>query len=293
MAKKPQEKISGVYEIVHRESGKRYIGSSINILSRWKEHIRNLNLKTHHCRKLQEAWVEYGQDAFDFRIIERCDKTQLISREQANMDIGYDYNTSPTARNCLGVKHSKETRRKQSILQRERFKKNPAYREHLLKISKLEKSDEWKRKRSQRLKGVPKKESQLVNMSKARALLSEDEVVKICSLRRSGLTIREISEKTGKGYGQIQRMCSGKSYLWVEGRITVEHAKSLHVTNAGPKNRGFNPTIFEFTHPVHGTRVCTQYDLKQEFPDLPPKGISAICTGQKTSCLGWRASPTS
>ena len=33
----------GIYSITNKINGKRYIGQSININNRWKEHIRNID----------------------------------------------------------------------------------------------------------------------------------------------------------------------------------------------------------------------------------------------------------
>lgn len=105
----------GVYEIVNTANGKRYIGSSSNISKRWNEHIRSLNDDKHHSRYLQRSWLKYGQNCFEFSMIECCDKLHLIQREQFYLDnLKPEYNTSPTARSPLGVKHTEETRKKVS-----------------------------------------------------------------------------------------------------------------------------------------------------------------------------------
>lgn len=100
----------GVYEIVNRVNGKRYVGSSKNIESRWGEHRRTAEKGIHHAIALQRAWDKYGADNFEFRILEECPVDDLISTEQKHLDSRYDYNSSPTASNCLGVRHSEETR---------------------------------------------------------------------------------------------------------------------------------------------------------------------------------------
>lgn len=61
--------LSGIYEIVNLENGKRYIGSAQNILRRWKHH-RFLLANGRHCsRYMQASWKKYGEDKFEFRVL--------------------------------------------------------------------------------------------------------------------------------------------------------------------------------------------------------------------------------
>jgi len=75
-----KNKISGIYWIIS-PSGRAYIGSSCDINSRRRNHIRNLQLGSHHCQALQRAWVKYdGQ--LRFEIIQFCDNDKLFLIEQ-------------------------------------------------------------------------------------------------------------------------------------------------------------------------------------------------------------------
>ncbi len=78
-------KIIGVYAITHRVSGRRYIGSSIDVAGRWSRHLRYLRNRRHQ-RLLQRAWDKYGADAFDFTVVELCSVKELRVREQAWID---------------------------------------------------------------------------------------------------------------------------------------------------------------------------------------------------------------
>lgn len=79
---------AGIYEIVHVASGKRYVGNSKNISSRFYAHRYDLKRNQHFCRHLQNAWNKYGEDAFEFRLIERCfdEVAVLLAREQFWID---------------------------------------------------------------------------------------------------------------------------------------------------------------------------------------------------------------
>lgn len=77
---------TGIYKIIHTESGRYYIGSSINIEKRWWKHKNDLKNGDHHSIYLQRLWNKYGEDAFEFQIFEET--TDLIQREQELLDEG-------------------------------------------------------------------------------------------------------------------------------------------------------------------------------------------------------------
>ena len=108
--------ISGVYEIKNTLNNHRYIGSSVNIYSRWEEHNRDLEKDDHHSAYLQNAWNKYGKDKFEFNILERCDpvKDTLLFIEQKYLDLNPEYNICKFACSSLGFRHSDETKQKLS-----------------------------------------------------------------------------------------------------------------------------------------------------------------------------------
>lgn len=73
---------SGVYEIRSSVSGKRYIGSSVNIDARIYEHKRLLKKSQHHSIALQRAWEKYGPGAFIASILCECEPKYLFHMEQ-------------------------------------------------------------------------------------------------------------------------------------------------------------------------------------------------------------------
>jgi group I intron endonuclease len=70
----------GIYKITHKESGKSYVGLSVNIENRWKQH-RSF-AKTGGRSAIYSALKKYGIDAFEFSIIEECDQASLEDREK-------------------------------------------------------------------------------------------------------------------------------------------------------------------------------------------------------------------
>lgn len=75
------KKTAGVYEIVHRDSGRRYIGSSINVTYRLQRHRCDLRAQRGRSPALQNAWDKHGESAFDFRQVLVCRREDLIMYE--------------------------------------------------------------------------------------------------------------------------------------------------------------------------------------------------------------------
>lgn len=78
-----KEKVTGIYKITNLKNKMCYIGQSVDIRERWKQHIkRALNAETRTKNKLYPAMEEFGVENFSFEIIDRCDKEKLNEREQ-------------------------------------------------------------------------------------------------------------------------------------------------------------------------------------------------------------------
>jgi len=110
---------SGIYEIKNTLTNQRYIGSSVNIHSRWKLHLYQLKRNKHHSIYLQRVWNKYGEKHFEFNILETCEpiKETLILLEQKYIDgLKPEYNSSITAGSPLGCKRSKKFKNNLSTL---------------------------------------------------------------------------------------------------------------------------------------------------------------------------------
>lgn len=77
---------SGIYRIWHVDSGKSYIGSSVTLRRRIRDHFRDLRAGAHANPKLQRAWNAHGEDAFRCEVVELDEKSQLTKREQFYID---------------------------------------------------------------------------------------------------------------------------------------------------------------------------------------------------------------
>lgn len=85
---------AGIYQIQHIESGRRYIGSSVNVNLRLRKHREQLRRGDHVNPALQNGWASHGEDAFEFRQILVCRPDDMIMYENLIID-GYRANVKP------------------------------------------------------------------------------------------------------------------------------------------------------------------------------------------------------
>lgn len=111
---------TGVYAIVNLLDNKFYIGSAAYCLEiesqkgfyrRWYQHFYRLEKGIHHCIYLQRAWIKYGLENFEFRILEFVTSELCIEVEQNYLDLANPnllYNMCGVAGSSLGTKRSQE-----------------------------------------------------------------------------------------------------------------------------------------------------------------------------------------
>ena len=112
---------SGIYSITNIINGHRYVGSAVSLGNRLATHKRSLLRGTHRNGHLQSAWNKYGEDVFEFEVLERWEPEFLVGMEQWWMNmLRPEYNIAPVAGSCLGVTHTDESRAKMSAWQKGR-----------------------------------------------------------------------------------------------------------------------------------------------------------------------------
>lgn len=111
--------MSGIYLIISiLKPSKIYIGSAIDLEHRKRQHFHLLKYNKHFNKKLQNHYNKYGESDLQFSILLGCDKEDLIKIEQYFIDILKPwFNNAPIAGSNLGMKHSKKTRKKISMIQ--------------------------------------------------------------------------------------------------------------------------------------------------------------------------------
>lgn len=103
-----------VYTIANIETGKVYVGSSVNPKRRFSLHRRDLVAGVHHSRILQNAWNKYGESAFHFNVVEDVEDVNfMVAREQFWIWRNWSVlmNCCMVAGSPLGIKRSAEQRK--------------------------------------------------------------------------------------------------------------------------------------------------------------------------------------
>lgn len=76
----------GIYMLINKVNGHRYVGSSRNIRIRLWKHRSLLRHNKHENPHLQNAWNKYGEENFDYSILEKCTEEERFKREQFYID---------------------------------------------------------------------------------------------------------------------------------------------------------------------------------------------------------------
>src|SRR5689334_12150640 len=114
----PPPETSGIYRITCTVTGKFYIGSALNLYSRWANHFSSLRRNVHGNPKLQNAFNKYGEDAFAFDILELVLIPEMLTAreqhwfEKLNPFGENGFNIDRIAGSALGRKLSAEHREK-------------------------------------------------------------------------------------------------------------------------------------------------------------------------------------
>lgn len=113
----------GIYRIRNRVNQKSYIGKSVNLHKRKNDHLSDLKGNKHHNTYLQRSWDKYGEENFEFSILERCAESVLnekevyyISKYKTN-NAEFGYNLTDGGDGSQGFKHTEESKRKISEVQ--------------------------------------------------------------------------------------------------------------------------------------------------------------------------------
>ena len=102
---------SGIYMLTNKLTNDLYIGQSINISNRFKNYFNLSYLKSKYNLKISRALIKYEYYNFSLTILEYCEKSDLLVREQYYFDkLNPQYNLLKVAGSSSNSKHTKETK---------------------------------------------------------------------------------------------------------------------------------------------------------------------------------------
>ncbi len=247
-----QEKVyskPGIYQILNIVSGDFYIGSSMNVYRRMYQHQTLLRNNKHHSPHLQRSWNKYGQDKFEYSILQYVhteDEKYLRFVEQQYLDLFLPvYNVSRDAISPLSTKYvPRKKSHTEKILPQNKSNweevkskisntvkslwANDDFREHQLSCMRSPKaksnysnsmkirweSQEYKNRLSKKfqdnfLLGKPRN-------NQNRGVQSVEDIVKIKNLYSTGnYTHEELGSMFSIGRSTVQRIVSGKSWDFI------------------------------------------------------------------------------
>jgi group I intron endonuclease len=171
----------GIYAIKNKINGKMYIGSSYNIKQRFTAHKSALKNNNHRNKHLQNAWNKYGEDNFEFIIIEHSSYPErILKRENINIKLFDPEYNNIKVNNENKFYHSDETKKKIGLKSKEKYIKNPKLKEDFIN----------------RLKNrIPWNKGKVGTMSEENRKLCSERMKRIGPVRHSQEVINKIAEK--------------------------------------------------------------------------------------------------
>jgi group I intron endonuclease len=104
---------SGIYMLTNKLTNDIYIGQSKDISKRFRNYFNISYIKSKSSFIISRALIKYGYSNFSVTILEYCDKSDLIMREQYYFDkLNPEYNILKIAGSSRGYKHLEETKMK-------------------------------------------------------------------------------------------------------------------------------------------------------------------------------------
>ena len=175
----------GIYKIKNIVTGKIYIGSSINIEYRIKQHFKCLKGNYHKNNHLQLSFNKHKEESFIWELILECNKNELLKKEtelilsNKSYDRNIGYNILINAEHSrLGVKHTEETKSKISVTQ----KGKKISKEHSEKVKKNLINGSY----------FTQEQKEICKIKKSK--FKEQDVLNIIELYNNGKTQKEITE---------------------------------------------------------------------------------------------------
>ena len=78
-----KDRICGIYKITNLETKQSYIGQSVDVAQRWKDHVKcGLGIEASATNRLYKAMQEDGVWNFTFELLETCSRDELNEKER-------------------------------------------------------------------------------------------------------------------------------------------------------------------------------------------------------------------
>lgn len=166
------EKICGVYSITNIIDNKKYIGQSVDIYVRWRNHKSALRNNRHNNSHLQNAWNVYGEENFVFEILSVCSVDIIDDVEEEYIKLFDTMNRKHGYNMESGGHENKVLSDESKMIISIKHKGRKLTDEHKIKISSSTKgricSDETRNKISEAITGIKRSDETCNRISNSR-----------------------------------------------------------------------------------------------------------------------------
>lgn len=238
-------KKSGIYKIQSIiEPEKFYIGSSVNMQSRKRQHFSMLKLNKHDAAYLQNYYNKYGRENLVFHIIEECNQEILIQREQYYIDtLKPVFNSRKNAESNYGHQFSEESKQNMSNAQKQ-WRKGKSF-ETILSTNNIDNIKELNsegctlQEISEKLSLSPyliRRELKRLNLVKYKKKLNEQKVKEIKKLISLDYSFKSVGNRYGVSESVISNINAGR--MWKN----VQFNNNISVDTEGLEKSNFLST---------------------------------------------------
>ena len=210
----------GIYGIRNLINGNVYIGKTgMNFGDRWDSHRSLLNNGKHDNPHLQYAWNKYGQDNFEFIVIEDCEIEELDNKEKyyikiyKDLNLAYNIHDGGNEGYNLGRSLSDETKRKIGEKNRINGLGRKASDDTKNKMSQSHQGKKYASMSEEGRKNI--QQAQQKYCEKNPKKLCVDDVIEIRRLHTEGLNYSEIARKYNVTPQCINDICNYKRWKQV------------------------------------------------------------------------------
>jgi group I intron endonuclease len=212
-----------LYKILNKNTGKAYIGQTINKPEvRFGYHTQRLKKGTHDNEYLQRSFNKHGIDSFMFYTILKTDDLESLNLYEEQFikilratDRNFGYNIRPGG---LNTKHSEETKKKISLAGMGR----PKTENEVNLLRERSKGNTW----GKLGKGIAKSEETKNKMSLAKQGVENSHLMKACKIwDKNGNFVGEFKSKTlaadyiGISYGALKSRIKNKSIKVIDNQL--------------------------------------------------------------------------
>lgn len=203
---------SGIYMIKNKRNGKVYIGQTVGLARRKRNHFSSLQRNVHSNFYLQNAYNKYGEIVLDFIVLERCPPENLDKKEEEYIA---KYNALDSRRGYNLVNGGSDNRYftkdvKEKIS--DALSGKPKTKTHCKRISESNKGRRISLKSIKQANATKKKHKIQHGEDNPNAVISDETAKAIIEELFEGLSIKEAAQKFKCSKNTVYNLQQNRSY---------------------------------------------------------------------------------